>query len=101
MSCIVRDFVTQGLNGQVTEDNIDFLAPIIRNQIKSVLEPMMERMIALEAKSCIQSGTAAYLSADAIYKFVPAEQREEVAESYEQAKKKAVLFMKGKVSIEE
>lgn len=101
MNAIIRDFVAQGLNGKVTEDNIDFLAPVIREQLKSVLKPQMERLIALTAKSCIQSGTAAYLSADAIYKFVPPEQREEVEVAYEQAKKKSLVYMKSKVNIKE
>lgn len=101
MNAVVRDFVVQGLNGRVTEDNMEYIAPVIRAQIKSVLEPQMERLIALTAKSCIQSGAAAYLSADAIYKFVPSAQREEVEVSYEQAKKKSLIFMKSKVNMNE
>lgn len=101
MNNIVRDFVAQGLNGEVTENNIDYIAPIIREQLKSIIEPMMERMISLSAKGCIQSGTAAYLAADAILKFVPPAQREEVEICYEAARKKAVHYMKSKVNTEE
>lgn len=99
MSDVVRDWSIQGLNGTLVESNIEVLAPIIREQLKVVLEPMLERIISLEAKTCIQSGTAAYLAADAILKFVPPAQRSEVQESYEAAKKKAVAYMKVKSNI--
>ena len=61
----------------------------------------MERQISLTAKTCVQAGTAAYLSADAILKFVPPAQREEVADSYEVARKKALQYMKGKVILDD
>ena len=96
MSEVGRMFITQGLNGTLTKDNLDDIAPVIREQVDSVLSPKLERLISLAAKTCIQSGAAAYLSADAIFKFVPAVQREEVNVSYEEARKKAVVYMKGK-----
>lgn len=101
MSNVIRDFVCDGLNGQLTESNLDFIVPIIRDQIKSVLEPQMERLISLTAKSCIQSGTATYLAADTIYKFVPPEQREEVETVYEEARKKALVYMRSKADKKE
>lgn len=101
MNNVIRNFTAAGLNGTVTENNIDVLAPIIREQLKSVVEPMIERTISLNAKTCIQAGTAAYLCADTILKFVPPVQRTEVQESYEAARKKAVAFLKGKVDLSE
>lgn len=92
MNQIVRNFVLKGLQGEVTENNIEFLAPIIREVLKGVLEPEMERLISLTAKTCIQAGAAAYLSADAILKFVPEDQREEVENSYHKARKKAAEY---------
>lgn len=101
MSDVVREWTLKGLNGYVTEKNLDVITPIIREQIKAVMEPMMERMISISAKTCIQAGTAAYLSADAILKFVPKEQREEVRDSYEKARKQAVEYMRSRVKIED
>lgn len=101
MSAIVRNFTLQGLCGEVTENNMEFIAPIIREQTRSVIEPMMERMISLTAKTCLQSSIASYLSADAIYKFVPPAQRTEVKESYEAARKKSVMYMKSKINYED
>lgn len=101
MAALARDFILRGLNGNVTESNIEILAPIIRSQVECCLAPQMERMISLISKTCIQSGAAAYLSADAILKFVPPSQREEVQHSYELARKRAVKYMKNKTYIEE
>lgn len=101
MSELVRSYLNQGICGEVTESNIDFLAPIIREQLQSVLEPKMERMISLQAKTCIQASTATYLAADAILKFVPPGQRTEVKESYDAAKKQAIIFMKSKTDMNE
>lgn len=96
MNEIVRQFVTDGLNGTLNSQNIDFLAPIIREQMETLFSYYMERMISLESKTCIQAGTAAYLSADAILKFVPPQQREEVSVSYKEARKKAIEYMRSK-----
>lgn len=96
MADVVREWSLQGLNGTILQSNVEMLTPIIRKQIEAVLQPQMERMIALTAKTCVQASTAAYLSADAILKFVPPAQREEVRDSYEAARKKAVLYMKNK-----
>lgn len=101
MAAICRDFILKGLSGEVTQNNMEFIVPIIREQVRNVIEPMMERQIALTAKTCVQAGTAAYLSADAILKFVPKEQREEVRESYEKSRKQAVQYMQSKVNLNE
>lgn len=101
MSDVVREWSIQGLNGTVTEQNLEIIVPVLRKVTKSVIEPMMERQIALTAKTCIQAGTAAYLSADAILKFVPREQREEVREAYERARRQAVEYMKARTYTEE
>lgn len=99
LSDVVREWSIQGLNGHLAEKNMEFIVPIIREQIKYVMEPMMERSIALTAKTCIQAGTAAYLSADAILKFVPKEQREDVKDSYERSRKQAVQYVQSKVDL--
>ena len=101
MSEVARNYIVQGMRGEVTEKNIDFLAPIIREQLQSVLDPKMERLIALQAKTCIQASTSTYLTADAILKFVPPGQRTEVKESYDAAKKQAIIYMKSKADMSE
>ena len=101
MSDVVREWVSQGLNGTLTENNIEFLGPIIREQIKNVIDPKLERMLSLQAKTCVQASTATFLTADAILKFVPPTQRAEVKESYETARKQAVIYLKEKADMSE
>lgn len=98
MSQLGRDFISQGMNGQLTENNIEFLAPLLRNLIKDVSAPQFDRLAKMISKTCIISGTGAYLSADAIYKFVPPEQREEVNISFEKAKKKGIAYNKNQIN---
>lgn len=99
MSELCRQYIVQGLNGTITQDNIDFLVPVLRSQLKSLLDPAVERLAAISAKTCVQAGAAAYLSAEAILKFVPEDLQLEVEESYEAARKKAVRYLKGSVNL--
>lgn len=94
MSVVVREFTTQGLNGELTEANIDFLTPIIREQLKSVMDSKLERIASMIAKTCIQAGTAAYLSAEALSSFVPPAHQREFVDAYEAARKKSVQYIK-------
>lgn len=99
-SDIVRSWAMQGLNGTLTKDNVDILVPIIREQLSSIINPAIERLATLSAKACVQSGAAAYLSAEAINRFVQPSEREEVARVYEAARKKSVLYIKGKENLD-
>lgn len=94
MSEIVRDWAIQGLNGTLTQQNLDILIPIIREQLNSLLKPAVDRLSKLSAKACVQAGTAAYLSAEALSKFVPDEFIEDFNLAYESARKKSVMYMK-------
>lgn len=98
---VVREWSLQGLNGTLNTDNISFITYILREQLADVMRPQLDRLATLNAKTCIQSGTAAYLSAEAILKFVPLAQRIEVEESYALARKKAVAFLKHDISLTE
>ncbi|MBA4688612.1 MAG: hypothetical protein H2184_15785 [Candidatus Galacturonibacter soehngenii] len=98
MSQLGRDFINQGMNGQLTESNIEFLAPLLRNLIRDVSAPQIERLAKMVSKTCIISATATYLTADAIYKWVPPEQREEVSRSFDRAYKQGIMYNKNKVN---
>lgn len=98
---VVRDWALQGLNGTLTENNLEIITPIIREQLSSILEPAVNRLATLSAKTCVQAGAAAYLSAEAILKLVPEDRSEDVVTSYEVARKKAVQYMKGKADLDQ
>lgn len=100
MNEIIREFTTHGLNGTLTKDNLDFIVPIIREQLNSILTPSIERLATLSAKTCIQAGVAAYLTAETISKFVSPELQEEVEVTYYAARKKALKYMRGNIDSE-
>ena len=85
MSSLVREYTMQGIRGILTQENIDFLTPIIRSQLKSVVDIQADRIAGLVAKTCIQAGAAAYMSAEALKSFV---------EAYDAARKKAVSYIR-------
>lgn len=95
MSDIVRSWAVQGLNGELNVKNINMITKIIRAELEGLLNVHTNRLAAISSKTCIQAGTAAYLSAEAILKFVPPAEQMNVEISYEQARKKAVAFLKG------
>lgn len=101
MAEVVRNWALQGLSGELNADNIGLITDIIRTQLQDVLRPSIDRLASLTAKTCIQSGTAAYLSAESILKFVPVSRQQEVEESYELARKKAIAYLKGRTSEDE
>lgn len=94
MSTVIREFTQKGLNGELTERNIDFLIPIIREQLKSIMDTKVERLASLMAKTCIQAGAAAYLSAEALNSFVPMQYQRNFTDAYEAARKKAIQYLK-------
>ena len=101
ISEVMRRYVEAGLNGNLAEENINYISTIIREQLRIVMQPSIERLAALSAKTCIQASAAAYLTAEAIARFVPVELQEDVAAVYEDARKKGVRYTKSRVSDEE
>lgn len=93
---VVRELVRKGLQKEITEDNSDYLATLIREQMDIVIKPHVERLAAISSKSGHMSATAAFLNVQSLIDLVPAERRKEPKEMYEKARKKAVLYMKTK-----
>lgn len=92
----VRILVGQSLDGELSKSNLDYISKIIRTQLRDVLQPSVERLAALSAKTCVQAGTAAYLTAETIAKFVPDDLQEDVMDTYERSRKKAVAYTQQK-----
>lgn len=99
MSDVVREYTYQGLKAQVGADNIDLITKIIREQLQAILKPSVERICSISAKAGVMSAAATFLNAEAINKFVPVEQQEEVRDVYETARKKGIAYMQSKVDV--
>lgn len=94
MSTVIREFTSKGLDGELTQSNIDFLTPIIREQLKSIMDIQFERLASITAKTCIQAGAAAYLSAEALSAFVPDKYQRDFNDAYQASRKKAVNYLR-------
>lgn len=97
MSEIVREAAIDNLTVRINAENIDMITHIIREQLRDILKPDIERLAALSAKTCVQSSTAAYLTAETISKFVPLQEQEGFRECYEKARKKGVEYTRRKL----
>lgn len=95
---IVRKYFLEGIKLQVSDDNIDFITSIIRTQLKDVMQPNIDRICSLIAKTCVSSAQSSFLNAEAIAKFVPQDRQEDVNEVYEKARLKAIAYTKKKVN---
>lgn len=101
MSEIVREAAIDNLTVRINAENIYMITQIIREQLRDVLKPDIERLAALSAKTCVQSSTAAYLTAETISKFVPLQEQENFRDCYEKARKKGVEYTRRKLDHEE
>lgn len=99
MSEVLRIAAIETLTVQINAENIDMITSIIRQQLRDVMQPQVERLAALSAKTCVQSATAAYLTAETISRFVPVSQQEDLQEVYTAARKKAVEYTRRKTSV--
>lgn len=93
---MIRELVEQSLEVNALNANMDLITEIIRNEILTALKPSVERLAGLEAKTCMASATAMYLSAEALEKFVAPVDRVQMQEAYNKARKKASSYTRGK-----
>jgi len=96
MSDVVRLYTEEGLQGTLNSNNIDFIAGIIREQVKNTMQPQIERLATLSAKTYMEAATASLLTAETIAKFVDDSQQEAFEEVYEKARKKALATVRKK-----
>ena len=100
-ACVVRDLVDEALTLRVSTENIDMITMIIREQLRDVMQPQIERLAALSAKTCVQSAASTILCAETISKLLPIELQQDFVEVYEAAKKKGVAYTKQRINLED
>lgn len=101
MSAYLRTLVEQDINEQITEQNLNFISTILREQLDSVLELKLNRLYKLGSATCIQAGAAAYLSAEALSSFVPINSQQDFTDAYNKARKKSVAYIKNLTLIDD
>lgn len=98
MSELVRLWTMEGLAGKLGRENLDVITKIIREQMSSILQPGVERLAALGAKTCTMAATSAYLNAETISSFVPEHMRRDIEEVYNKARVKGMIYTKQKLN---
>lgn len=90
---VTRQAVEKGLSVEWYNKNIDLIAKITREQMDLVIKPHIERLAKISSKGGHMAATATFLNVQALQDLVP-EQKKDVREMYEKARKKAVEYMK-------
>lgn len=93
---VSRELIEKGLASDWVNENNELIANIVRQQIDIAVKPHVERLAALSSKAGHMSATAAFLNVQALMDLVPKENRKNVREMYENARKKAAEYMKSK-----
>lgn len=91
---IVREFYFKGLQIDGANEGLEIITEVIHEQLKSILDPQVERLASISAKSAITSATSMYLNAQALVDFVPKEKQKEFLEVYEKARLKGIAYVK-------
>lgn len=93
---VSRKLIKKGLAIEYVDESKDIIASIVREELRVVLKPNIERLAKLESKSGHMAATAAFLNVQALMDLVPKERRRDVRTMYEKARKMAVDYMRTK-----
>ena len=88
ISEIVREYINIGLGIKTTADDIDKISQIIRNQIESVCEQPLERLIKIVIKNIKSSEASKYILCSMLKEF----SGQNTAEIIENAERQAVVY---------
>lgn len=94
LATVIRETIKKGLSVEWIDENVDTVSKIVRQQLDLTLKPHVNRLAKLSSKSGHMSATAAFLNVQAFMDLVPKEKRKDVIELYNNARKKAVEYMK-------
>ncbi|NCC78384.1 MAG: hypothetical protein EOM07_02125 [Clostridia bacterium] len=95
---LLREFIDQGLQEKLAEENLDLVASVVRQQLDAVMKPHIERLASISSKAGHMSATSTFLNAQALVELVPKERQRDIRTMYENARKKAVEYMRVKTS---
>jgi hypothetical protein len=91
---VIRKIIRKGLAMEFIDESEDIICTIVRKQIDIAIKPHIERLAKLASKSGHMSATAAFLNVQALIDLVPKENRKNVKTMYDNARKKAVEYMR-------
>ena len=95
-SHIIRQLLDKALGIEAVKQDIDYIRTSIRNELESILEPAINRIIKISVKSGIASSAAYFLCAETLAAYVPPQKRMDFEAALTEAKKLAVGYMRAK-----
>jgi predicted DNA-binding ribbon-helix-helix protein len=93
IAAVARDIISAGLSANVLETQRQILKEEVRLAVEDALKPSVNRLASISAKGSIISATATFLCMFVLNKIGGIDQ-ERVIQLYEEAKKKAYLYVK-------
>lgn len=93
---IIREMINKGLATEWVDENVDLISQVVRKQVDVSMKTHVERLASLSSKSGHMAATAAFLNVQALMDLVPKENRKNVREMYENARKMAAEYMRKK-----
>lgn len=98
VSEMARLLLKKGIATEYVAESDDMIAKIVRQQIDLAMKTHTERLAKLTSKAGHMSATSAFLNVQALMDLVPKEKRKDVKDMYDNARKKAVEYMRTKTT---
>jgi uncharacterized protein (DUF2164 family) len=97
ISEVAREFIAQGLAGEIGKNNVDFIRRQIREELTAIMDSKMNRLISLLVKIGIPAMMLCDFVSRMLYLvYYRKDQRESFRRYYDQAKKNALGYMKSR-----
>lgn len=95
---VIRETINKGLAMDWSDENAHLIAMVVKKQVDNAMKGHVDRLAKLSSKSGHMSATAAFLNVQALLDLVPPENKKDVHEMYESARKKAIEYMRTKTT---
>lgn len=91
---LIRKFINQGLDKELTKESIDYIRENIHDEIENICNPQFERIAKLNAKIGYQSVSNFYLLAYIIESILPISKRKDFDEIKKKSKMMGIAYLK-------
>ena len=91
---LIRKFINQGLDKELTKESIDYIRENIHDEIENICNPQFERIAKLNAKIGFQSVSNFYLLAYIIESILPTSKRKDFDEIKKKSKMVGIAYLK-------
>lgn len=93
ISKAIREFVDKGLSINAYKDEISFIRQMINEELESILEPYMSRLISISVKGGVMSASSHFALGEVLSKLVNIKDRRILEEVLMENKKRGYAYM--------